>query len=193
MTAPSDLHLPQRLGLPDEVAYLRAAYPKPQWHAHANYGQLSDFWLHVHNSLRAHGGRLQQLTHGFRDGRHDTTDFQRAFVPGINQFLQHLNAHHQIEDGAYFPKFRALDPLMAAGFDLLEADHHIIHAAIGATVDSARSMLAAFAQDAGAQRRATDAYAAASDTLLDLLLRHLADEEDLVIPAMLEHGERGLT
>ncbi len=192
MTVPPDLRLPERLGLPDEIAYLRADYPKPQWQAHANYGQLADFWLHVHSSLRAHGGQLQQLTHGFRDGRHGPADFQRAFVPGINQFLQHLNAHHQIEDSAYFPKFRALDPRMVAGFDLLEADHHLIDAAIGATVDSARRMLAALAQDADAQRRSTDAYAAASDTLLDLLLRHLADEEDLVIPAMLEHGERSL-
>lgn len=192
MSVPSDLRLPDRKALPDEVAYLRAAFPKPQWQGHANYGQLADFWLQVHSSLRAHGGELRQLTHGFRDGRHSPADFQRAFVPGINQFLQHLNAHHQIEDGAYFPKFRALDTRMVAGFDLLEADHHVIHAAIGATVDSARGMLAAFAQDADAQRRATDAYAAASDNLLDLLLRHLADEEDLVIPAMLEHGERSL-
>lgn len=192
MTVPPDLHLADRNGLSDEIAYLRAVHPKPHWQAHANYGQLADFWLHVHSSLRAHGGQLQQLTHDFRDGRHGAADFQRAFVPGINQFLQHLNAHHQIEDGAYFPKFRALDPRMVAGFDLLEADHHVIHAAIDATVDSARGMLTAFAQDADAQRRATDAYAAASDTLLNLLLRHLADEEDLVIPAMLEHGERSL-
>lgn len=192
MTVPSDLHLADRNGLTDEVAYLRAAFPKPRWQAHANYGELADFWLQVHNSLRAHGGQLQQLTHGFRDGRHGPADFQRAFVPGINQFLQHLNAHHQIEDDAYFPKFRALDPRMIAGFDLLAADHHVIHEAIGASVDSARGMLAAMAQDPDAQRRATDAYAAASDRLLDLLLRHLADEEDLVIPAMLEHGERRL-
>jgi hemerythrin-like domain-containing protein len=192
MTAPADLHLSERNGLPDEVAYLRAAFPKPQWQAHANYGELADFWLQVHSSLRAHGGQLQQLTHAFRDGSHGVDDFQRAFVPGINQFLQHLNAHHQIEDGAYFPKFRALDTRMVAGFDLLEADHHVIHEAIGASVDSARGLLAALAQDTDTQRRAADAYAAASDNLLDLLLRHLADEEDLVIPAMLEHGERSL-
>lgn len=192
MTVPADLHLPDRLGLPDEIAYLRAVFPKPQWQAHANYGQLADFWLQVHNSLRAHGGQLQQLTHSFRDGRQSSADFQRVFVPGINQFLQHLNAHHQIEDGAYFPKFRALDPRMVAGFDLLEADHHIIHAAIGAAVDSARILLTALVQDPNTQGPATDAYASASDRLLELLLRHLADEEDLVIPAMLEHGERSL-
>lgn len=192
MSVPTDLHLADRLGLSDEIAYLRAAYPKPQWRAHANYGQLADFWLHVHESLRVHGGQLQQLTYGFRDGRQGPAEFKRAFVPAFNQFLQHLNAHHQIEDGAYFPKFRALDPRMVAGFDLLEADHHVIHDAVGASVDSARSLLAALEQGSGDLPHATDAYAAASDRLLDLLLRHLADEEDLVIPAMLEHGERSL-
>lgn len=193
MTVPPDLHLLDRLGLPDEVAYLRAAYPQPQWQAHANYGELADFWLHVHRSLRAHGGQLQQMTHAFRDGRHGAADFQHAFVPAINQFLQHLNAHHQIEDGAYFPKFRALDPRMADGFDLLEADHHIIHAAIGDTIDKARGVLTALSQNPADRAEATDAYAVASDRLLTLLLRHLADEEDLVIPAMLEHGERSVS
>ncbi len=192
MTIPPELHLPDRDGLSDEIAYLRAAYPKPHWQGHANYGQLADFWLQVHSSLRAHGAHLQQLTQGFRDAAQDPAGFQQAFVPAINGFLQHLNAHHQIEDSAYFPKFRALDPRMAAGFDLLEADHHVIHEAIGASVDSARAMLAGFAQGRDTERRATAANAAASDRLLDLLLRHLADEEDLVIPAMLEHGERRL-
>jgi len=29
--------------------------------------------------------------------------------------------------------------------------------------------------------------------LLKLLVRHLADEEDLIVPAMLHHGERPVT
>ena len=82
---------------------------------------------------------------------------------------------------------------MVAGFSLLEADHHIIHGAIGDTVDKARSLLTALTQTPADRSEATDAYAAASDRLLSLLLRHLADEEDLVIPAMLEHGERSVS
>ena len=57
---------------------------------------------------------------------------------------------------------------------------------------AARALLQALAQDRDAQRRAAQAYGGAADRLLDLLGRHLADEEDLVIPAMLEHGERSL-
>jgi hypothetical protein len=186
-TVPPDLLLPDRAGLPDEIAYLRAAYPAPQWRAHRNYGELTAFWLQVHASLRDKGGQLQRTTEAFRDGRLDVDGFQRAFVPRFNQFLQHLTGHHQIEDHAYFPKFRALDPRMVAGFDLLEHDHAIIHETLLASVEQARALLAALGDP-----RARDAYAATSARLLGLLTRHLADEEELVIPAMLEHGERSV-
>ena len=63
---------------------------------------------------------------------------------------------------------------------------------IVASIDAARTLLQALAQGGDAQRHAADAYSGVTDRLLDLLGRHLADEEDLVIPGMLEHGERSL-
>jgi hypothetical protein len=190
---PADLHLPTRRGLPNEVAYLREAYPRADWQGHANYGELAGFWLHMHDSLRGQGGQLKQATDAFGQGRWPAgADFPSVFVPRFNQFLGHLNGHHQIEDSAYFPKFRALDPRMVAGFAILEADHGLIHEQIVASVDAARTLLQALAQGGDAQRYAVDAYSGVTDRLLDLLGRHLADEEDLVIPGMLEHGERSL-
>ncbi|MGZ3279750.1 MAG: hemerythrin domain-containing protein [Caulobacteraceae bacterium] len=190
---PADVQLPTRRGLPDDIAYLRAAYPRARWQGLANFGELADFWLQVHDSLRRQGGQLKQATDAFGRGEWPAgADFPSVFVPRFNQFLGHLNGHHQIEDSAYFPRFRALDPRMGAGFAILEADHRLIHEQIVASVDAARALLRALAQDADAQRRAADAYGGAADRLLDLLGRHLADEEDLVIPAMLEHGERSL-
>ena len=110
-------------------------------------------------------------------------------VAQLNQFLGHLDGHHRIEDAVYFPRFRALDPRMERGFDLLEADHHAIHDALETTVASARGLLASLT---GPNRdaRVADTHADHAAMLTRLLLRHLADEEDLVIPAMLEHGER---
>jgi hypothetical protein len=191
---PVDLQLVTRSGLPDDIAYLRGAYPQVQWRSHANFGEMAAFWLGVHDSLRGHGRQLAQATQAFRDGQWSSGEFQRFFVPNLNQYLQHLNGHHQIEDSAYFPRFRALDPRMVAGFDLLEADHALIHDRLLASVDSARRLLQALAgSDDDQRRRAADDYAAASDDLLALLLRHLSDEEDLVIPAILAHGERSIT
>lgn len=192
MTASPDLPLASREGLPDAIAYLRGAHPRSRWRDHANFGELSAFWLQVHDSLRAHGGQLDQGVRAFREQPADVERFQRFFVPRLNQFLQHLTAHHHIEDSAYFPRFRDLDPRMASGFDLLEADHGLIHETLLASVDEARRLLAALATDQDSRRRAVDGYAAVSGRLQHLLLRHLADEEDLVIPAMLEHGERSL-
>ena len=185
--------LATRGGLPADIAYLRATHPAPTWRTHRNFGQLSAFWLQVHASLRDHGAQVKRITTAFRDGTLDAVGFQRVFAPHLNQFLQHLNAHHQIEDSAYFPKFRALDRRMEIGFDLLETDHAVIHAALMASAEGAQALLVAMARDDDARRRAADAYADRADALLALLIRHLADEEDLVIPAMLEHGERSVT
>jgi iron-sulfur cluster repair protein YtfE (RIC family) len=192
VTPPADLLLPVRTGLPDEIAYLRDVHPQPLWRGHANYGEMADFWLQVHHSLREHGRELARVTQTLREGELDAAGFQPLFVPRFNHFIQHLHGHHQIEDDADFPRFRALDPRMVAGFGLLEHDHGLIHLQLLATVGAARELLAALPKGGDAQRRAVDAYAAASGTLLELLVRHLADEEDLVIPAILEHGERSI-
>lgn len=181
--------LATRGSIGDDLAYLRIAYPPSEWRGHANFGQLADFWLHIHAMLRAEAAAVEATLAGYRDGALDAAAFQRRFVPDLNGFLQHLNAHHQIEDHAYFPKFRALDPRMARGFDLLDADHHAIHAALETNVAAARTLLAALAGSGAVDRAAAD-YADRSRVLLAMLNRHLADEEDLVIPAMLEHGER---
>ncbi len=185
------LALATRAGIPDDIAYLRARHPQDGWPQHVNFGQLCDFWLHVHRGLRAEGATVDRTIADFREGRIDARAFPQRFVPVLNQFLQHLDSHHRIEDSVYFPKFRLLDPRMERGFDLLESDHAAIHVALEDTVGSARGLLAALARP-GADARSADDHASAATTLTRLLLRHLADEEDLVIPAMLEHGERRL-
>lgn len=186
------LSLDTRTSIADTLAYLRTLYPQPDWRAHANFGDLSAFWLQVHDGLRQHGSQIAQATTAFREGKWDAAGFQHYFVPHLNQFLSHLNGHHQIEDRHYFPKFRALDTRMVAGFELLDADHQLIHHALLATAQSGQALVTALAQPGDARRHAADAYAHEADRLLALLQRHLADEEDLVIPAMLHHGERSL-
>lgn len=81
---------------------------------------------------------------------------------------------------------------MIRGFDLLENDHEFIHRTLIETADKAQGFMQSLRQSRDAARYAADAYADHADDLLRLLDRHLADEEDLVLPAMLEHGERPL-
>lgn len=189
---PASLALGVRQGLADDVAVLRPLYPASNWREHANFGDLANFWLHVHASLRSEGSEVVRVVDAFRGKQIDHPQFQQAFVPRLNAFLQHLDHHHRIEDHAYFPKFRQLDQRLIVGFDLLEADHEMIHQSLEATVEHARALLAALAQRNGGERQAADIFADRIELLLKLLQQHLADEEDLVIPALLEHGEQAL-
>ena len=63
---------------------------------------------------------------------------------------------------------------------------------IAATVESANAFLRAATNDADALRAAGDAYMASSGKLIGQLARHLGDEEDLIIPLILDRGESAL-
>lgn len=188
---PNSMALGARKGLADEIAYLRPLYPAGNWQSHANFGELANFWLHVHASLRSEGSEVVRIVDAFRGQVLDRFQLQQAFVPRLNAFLQHLDNHHRIEDHVYFPKFRQLDERLIVGFNLLEADHELIHEGLVTTVEQARELLAALSQTTGGERQA-DTFAGRIEHLLTLLQQHLADEEDLVIPALLEHGEQAL-
>jgi len=56
-------------------------------------------------------------------------------------------------------------------------------------VETANILLRTPVNDADPLRRAGDAYAAASDVLLRQLRRHLNDEEDLIVPLILDRTE----
>ncbi len=114
------------------------------------------------------------------------------FVPRLQFLLEQLDVHHQIEDYHHFPRLRAADERLARGFDILEQDHHAIHADMAATAQAANAMLHALAGDADTLRRRGDDYAAASGKLIAGLVQHLDDEEDLIVPLVLDRGEEAL-
>jgi len=113
-------------------------------------------------------------------------------VPRLQFLLSQLGVHHQIEDLHYFPIFRAAEARLARGFDVLEGDHHAIHADMARTAETANALLRALAGDADTLIRCGEDYAAASGTLLKGLTRHLDDEEDLIVPLILDRGEEAL-
>jgi len=75
---------------------------------------------------------------------------------------------------------------------VLEEDHHTIHADMARTAETANALLRALADDADSARRCGDDYATASGALIGGLMRHLDDEEDLIVPLILDRGEEAL-
>jgi len=116
----------------------------------------------------------------------------RQFVPRLQFLLDQLNVHHKIEDMHYFPIFQAAEARLSRGFDVLENDHHHIHIDMARTVETANALLQALRGDADKLRNCGDDYADASAVFLKGLIRHLDDEEDLIVPLILDRGEEAL-
>ncbi len=186
-----ELALDTRSGWPADLCHLIDRYPRECWQGHANLGDMAQFWLSRHDMFREIGTALSDATAAFREGKATAQDFRAFFPPRLQFFLQQLNAHHQIEDLHYFPVFQAAEARLARGFDVLESDHKVIHEQIVATVDAANAFLRTPVNDAGIGA-AGERYAAAGDALLRLLTRHLGDEEDLIIPLILDRSEAAL-
>lgn len=186
------LALARRSGWPDDLRVLVARYPREQWDAHANLGEMARFWLSRHAMFRELSGAIEQITAQFRAHVLPPAEFARQFVPRLQFMLDQLNVHHQIEDLHYFPIFRAADARLVRGFDVLEGDHHHIHTDMARTAENANALLQALRADADTLRRCGDAYADSSGALIKGLIRHLDDEEDLIVPLILDRGEEAL-
>jgi hemerythrin-like domain-containing protein len=185
------LALASRSGWPDDLRVLVARYPREQWEGHANLGEMARFWLSRHAMFRELATMIEAIETQFRAGTLPPAEFPQLFVPRLQFLLSQLDVHHQIEDFHYFPIFRAADVRLARGFDVLEGDHHAIHADMAATAETANALLRALAQP-DALKRCSDDYAQASGALIKGLVRHLDDEEDLIVPLILDRGEQAL-
>jgi hypothetical protein len=186
------LTLARRSGWPEDLRVLVSRYPREQWQTHSNLGEMARFWLSRHAMFRELAAEIETVEARFRKGALSPDEFPRQFVPPLQFLMSQLNVHHQIEDLHYFPIFRAADARLERGFDVLEGDHHCIHADMARTAETANALLRALRGDADSLRRINDNHAQASGALLRGLIRHLDDEEDLIVPLILDRGEQAL-
>jgi len=203
------LALDLRSGWPAELHVLMTQYPRETWMEHRNLGGMARFWLQRHDMFRELGGVINSCMNEYREGQLNGAAFPQKLVRPLQFFLGELNTHHQVEDYHYFPKFRIGDARLEKGFDALDVDHHLIHESIEKTVAVANAMLQGFGaaiqnaalKDANGQpvvsigdqlRGAIDDYARESDLLVTRAIAHLRDEEDLIVPLILDRSEEAL-
>lgn len=187
-----DLALATRQGLSDDLKVLLARYPREIWDGHANLGEMARFWLARHGMFRELGAMLDDAAARYRAGAIDAHQFAHFFAPRLQFFLQQLHAHHHIEDDHYFPIFRRADSRLARGFEMLENDHDALSASIQDSVNAANDFLRALNAEPADVQPAADAYIQSGAILLRGLILHLDDEEDLIVPLILDRGEDAL-
>jgi hypothetical protein len=179
------LSLADRDGLPEPFRLLLADYPRDGWAAHRDFHGLAAFWLDRHLGFRRVMGLLQTDAQALIDGAMGAQDWGRRLTRLGSGFLGDLVGHHQIEDDAYFPQLAALEPRIARGFEVLDRDHHDLHALIDRFASGANHALAQ-SRDA-ARREAAGVFLTDLGRFGRMLDRHLTDEEDLIVPVVLKH------
>jgi Hemerythrin HHE cation binding domain len=168
----------------EELETLVRRYPRETWAGHANLGELARFWLQRHELFRQLDEVIRSGVETALEEGIDAAVFKPWLSRRLGWSLWQLK-HHQVEDHHYFPLFRRAEPRLAPGFELLEGDHHTLHTAIGGLVERATAVLAS--ETPGFDTFRSD-LAHFRDGQIDLgraLIRHLQDEEDLVIPLLL--------
>lgn len=180
--------LADRTALPDDFVWLRDAFPRSRW-AEAAVPQTATHWLGMHDGFRQASRHMDEVAGTYRAGDLDLRAFHDHLLPTLARFLQHLTGHHNIETSHYFPLFRRIEPRISEGIDLLDRDHDAVHALLEMLADCGNALHRAVRSS-----RAEAAYEAARladalDTAGPGLLRHLEDEEDIVIPLIALRGD----
>lgn len=191
-TVPAELILDRRTALPEDYAFLLKAHPRPTWEGHPNNGQWCQFWLARHTMFREFGEGLTDACEKLEAGQVEPQGFHEWFMPRVSFFLGELDTHHKIEEYHYFPLLTRADARIGKGVDLLESDHHVIHDLLRGAYDTIVAL------DAAIQDKLDDVLGVVPrmrDNLAGLdagLQRHLDDEEDLIVPLILERSEADL-
>jgi hypothetical protein len=182
------LDLDQRFGWPADLKVLLDRHPRAAWVSRR--APQADFWLEIHAGFRRDLSALADTADRHRSSRITPLELGVLSAPRLRGFLARLHGHHQVEDFEYFPALRLADPRLARGFDALERDHGLLREHSVTALSALEQLLAAAAENDldGSARHAADRYTAASDGFGTRLARHLSDEEDLVVPVLLERA-----
>ncbi len=177
--------LETRAGLPEHLKVLARLYPRETWQGHPNFSGLTAFWLERHLMFRQLFDRLVAGSEGHLDRADPRFGPEMARLTGF--FLNQLHGHHTIEDQHYFPQFIPLDTRLERGFEILDHDHHALDGHIHALAERSNAVLTLLkaGQD---EKKAVDLLAAAQRDFRRFLNRHLEDEEEIIVPVILEYG-----
>lgn len=175
-----DNNLSERGRLPDKLRVLLEGYPRDDWRTHENFGAMVEFWLDRHNMFRSLAEVLRNDSEAWIDAKFDPQKLAPRLAHYGSMMVQQLHEHHQVEDMHYFPALRKLETSLQRGFEILDRDHDAMDGLLNRFTSSANALLQGKAEP-GAFHDELISFEA-------MLLRHLEDEEDLIVPVILKHG-----
>jgi len=177
--------------LPQDMRILLRDYPRDAWPDHPNFAASIQNWMGAHEMFRALSKAVRLNTEGYIDKSIGSDTYAARLSHYGNLLVRNLHGHHGWEDHVFFPEISRSDPRFDSGLATLESDHeHLDKVLERFTVASNRTVKLIQLDETQAQSEAGGIHKAASE-IEGFLRRHLADEEDLVVPIILHHKLRG--
>jgi Hemerythrin HHE cation binding domain len=184
-------HVERRDGLSTALRGAMIVLPRSQWAEDPRFHGEPAFWLDIHQGLLRGSATLAQWSQDFLADNDDSRRAAKAHrIAGLGERLvHHAHGHHHIEDHYFFPVFLNLFPQLEHALELLDGDHKVL----GEVLDELERALAGFhAAPAGSDAAIRDYWLAggenvhrAAERLDALFIRHIGDEEEICVPAML--------
>lgn len=184
-----DIHV--RQGLPEEMQLLLRDYPRDIWPDHPNFADSIGNWMGAHHMFRQLAEIITLDTQSVLNKDSDPETYAKRLGRFGNMLVRNLHGHHGWEDHQFFPELEAADSRFLKGLEMLETDHEEMDKILDDLTRSANRFLKLSdlsPKDATAE---LPDVLSASSGIQTFLTRHLADEEDLVVPILLHHKLRG--
>jgi hypothetical protein len=185
-------HVEQRSCLSPVLRKSLFVLPRERWAQVPAFRGEPEFWTQIHQGLLSASATLAAWSQQALEER----DMSRMgqIAPQIKslgrQLVHHAHGHHHIEDDHFFPIFLRAFPQLQHPLELLDGDHKVLAEVLDALEKAVEGFTVA---PPGSDRQMRDQWLTGADALLvqakrldALFIRHIGDEEEICIPAMLQ-------
>ncbi|MEP2783834.1 MAG: hemerythrin domain-containing protein [Pseudoruegeria sp.] len=180
-----------RQGLPEEMRILLRDYPRDSWPGHPNFAASVQNWMGAHAMFRQLGTITRSDTEAFLNKNTDPDRYASRLGHFGTLLVRNLHGHHTWEDRSFFPELQAADDRFEQGLETLEADHNVLDETLDRFTRSANRFLKLSHLNPKQAHEEASELRDQIEAIQGFLNRHLADEEDLVVPIILHYKLRG--
>ncbi len=180
-----------RQGLPPKMQVLLREYPREAWPDHPNFARSIRNWMGAHEMFRQLGEIAVSETELYLTKGREPDAFAARLSEYGNLLVHNLHGHHTWEDRKFFPELAAADKRFQTGLDLLESDHEALDATLDRFSRQSNRVIQLIHLDEPQAKVEAAGLRDTSEEIHAFLARHLADEEDLIVPIILRHKLRG--
>mgnify|MGYP000279350102 CR=1 FL=1 len=178
-------HVAMRDGLPPAIRPTLLEETAHAWRSHPRFAGKAQFFMNIHRQLLDGADWLVHTTTGLLEAPESALKDHISAIDlqgRTGHLLQFAHGHHEIEDHGYFPQFIQLYPQLEKAMALLDGDHEILDQ----TLNGVETGLAELGRASSRDNVAALYQSAAA--LKKIMHRHIADEDEVIIPIFLRHG-----